>query len=250
MQLVLLQILLLAPLLHLVARMKSRLTRSMNLASLSHGGDCNQDRQEVPKHPDSDNCDMEGDKESPSGANKQKEKDEMVTAMPGRSTPAAECLPLTIIKQMEEMFFNLGFSQVVAEKLVYDQGIDSPWILASLSDKNITVICDVIRRCGELVGSKTPDRENQISVLAAKALKLAAFMLKMLENCSRAYDIRCINSTSLLMYQHQWELKQKKSDNLKEPKVGKNNWAKTTENIVLHIKLIKGVRRVLLAYVV
>ena len=57
---------------------------------------------------------------------------------------------------------------MVAEKLVYDQGVDSPWILANLSDKNITVICDVIRRPGGLVGGKMPDRGNEIFALVVK----------------------------------------------------------------------------------
>ena len=77
---------------------------------------------------------------------------------------------------------------------------------------------------------------------AANNLKLTAFMLKMLYYCSRSYDMRCVNSTSALKYQHQLELKQKKSDYLKVPKVDKNNWARTMENIVLHLKLIKELR--------
>ena len=64
----------------------------------------------VPKHPDFDDHDGEEDKESSSVTNKQKEEDEMVTAMPGRSMPAIECLPPTTVKQMKEMFLNLGFT--------------------------------------------------------------------------------------------------------------------------------------------
>ena len=82
------------------------------------------------------------------------------------------------------MFFKLGFSQTVAQKLVYDQGIDSPQTLASLSDENITMICDVIRWPGGLVSSTTPVRGNQISILVAKNIKLAVFMLKSLEHYS------------------------------------------------------------------
>ena len=54
--------------------------------------------------------------------------------------------PTTIIKEMEEMFLRLGFIQTVAIKLVDDQGIDSPWTLASLSDKDIAAIYDIIHR--------------------------------------------------------------------------------------------------------
>ena len=54
----------------------------------------------------------------------------------------------------------------------------------------------------------------------------------------------------MLQYQHQWELKQKEIDNLEVPKVDKNNRAKTMEEIMLHIKLVRGVRSVPLVYVV
>ena len=49
---------------------------------------------------------------------------------------------------------------------------------------------------------------------------------------------------------HQWELEQKKTEDVEGAKVDKNNWAKTMENIVLHFKLIRGMRGFLLANVV
>ena len=121
--------------------------------------------------------------------------------MPLRCAPAAES-PLSIIEEMEEMFLKLGFSQTVAMMLVDDQGISSPWTLSSLSDEDITAICNVMRWPGNLVSGKMPDRGNQISVLAANNLKLMAFMFKMMECCSKADDSGCVNSTSVLPYQH------------------------------------------------
>ena len=118
---------------------------------------------------------------------------------------------------MEEMFLRLGFSQTVAMKLVDDQGIDSPWTLASLFDEDIVTICDMIRRPGGLVSGKTLGRGNQISILVVKNLKLAAFMFKTMECYSKAYGIRCVNSTSMLHYQHQQELEQKKTDDAEVP---------------------------------
>ena len=70
------------------------------------------------------NCDAEEDKKSSSEADK--EKDVVQTVLPARCSPAAESLPPTIIKQMEEMFLKLAFSQTVAMKLVDHQGIDYP----------------------------------------------------------------------------------------------------------------------------
>ena len=146
---------------------------------------------------------------SSSKADKQKEEDVAKTVPQVRCAPASESPPPTIIKEMEEMFLGLEFNQTVAMKLVDDQGIDFPWTLASLSDNNIATICDMICRPGGLVSGKTPDRVNQISVLAAKNLKLAAFMFKSMECCSKDNETRCANSMSVLQYQHQWELEQK-----------------------------------------
>ena len=48
----------------------------------------------------------------------------------------------------------------------------------------------------------------------------------------------------------QWELENKKSDDLDLLKVDRNYWAKTMEAIVLHLRLIREMRAVPLAYVV
>ena len=105
-----------------------------------------------------------------SGADKQREEDEDDTAPPERCAPAAESLQPTTVKEMKEMFLRLGFSHTVAMKLVDDQGIDFPWTLASLSDKDIAAICNVIRRPHGLVSGKMPDRGDQISILATRIL--------------------------------------------------------------------------------
>ena len=97
---------------------------------------------------------------------------------------------------------------------------------------------------------RTPDWGDQISILVAKNLMLMAFIIKMMERCSKDYDIGCINSTSVLHYQHQGKLEQKKTKDAEAPKVDKNNWAKTMENIVLLLKFVRGMRGTLLAFVV
>ena len=66
----------------------------------------------------------------------------------------------------------------------------------------------------------------------------------------KEYDIGHVNNISMLQYQHQWELEQKKTNNAEAPKVDKNNWAKIMENIVLHLKLIRGMKGTPSAYVV
>ena len=123
--------------------------------------------------------------------------------MLGRCAPATESMPQIINEEMEEMLLRLGFSKMVAQKLLENQGIYSPWTLASLFNEDTTVICDIIRRPGGMMGRRTQDRGNQISVLVAKNLKLTAFRFKSMEHFSKAHDIRHANSTSVLKYQHQ-----------------------------------------------
>ena len=136
-----------------------------------------------------------------------KEEGEDETAPLVRYTPAAKSPPPTIIKEMEEMFLRLGFNQIVDMKLVDDQRIDFPQTLASLSDEEIAAICNVIQESGMLVMWKMPDRGNEISVLAARYLKLVAFMFKTLEHCSKAYEIKHVKSISVLQYHYQCKLK-------------------------------------------
>ena len=75
-----------------------------------------------------------------------------------RFAPATESLQTTIIQEKEEMLLRLGISQMVAQKLVDNQGSDSPCYLASLFDEDITAICDVIKRPSGSVSCKTPER--------------------------------------------------------------------------------------------
>ena len=57
-------------------------------------------------------------------------------------------------------------------------------------------------------------------------------------------------SLAVIEYQHEWELQQKKTDDLEVTKTDTNNWANTVQDLVLHLKLMKGVKVVLLAHVV
>ena len=129
--------------------------------------------------------------------------DEVETVLLAICAPGGESPPPTIIEKIEEMFLRLSLSQTVAMNLVDNQGIVSTQTQASLSDEEIATICDVIRRPSGLLSRKMPDRRNQISVMAAKNLNLAAFMFKSMEHCSKAYHNGCVNSASVLKYQHQ-----------------------------------------------
>ena len=73
----------------------------------------------------------------------------------------------------------------LAEKLVDNEGIDSPNIQTSLSDNYITLICDMIKRPGGLASERMPGSRSPILVLLAKNLKHTAFAFKMMEYLSK-----------------------------------------------------------------
>ena len=77
--------------------------------------------------------------------------------------------------------------------------------------------------------------------MVAKNLKLTVFIFKSMEHCSKPYDVKLVNNGAVLEHQHQWKLEQKKIDSPKVLEVDKNNGAKTMENIVLYLKLLREV---------
>ena len=94
-----------------------------------------------------------------------------------------------------------------------------------------------------------PDRGNQISLLVVNNLKLAVFMFKMVEHCSRTCNKVCEQHICAEV-PASIQAGAEKSDDIEAPKADKNNWAKAMKNIVLHLKLMREVRGVLLACMV
>ena len=76
-------------------------------------------------------------------------------------------------------------------------------------------------------------------------------MSSLLNSCSRQYNtalslmlFHYVDRRRVLEYQHQRELEQKKSDEIKVLKIDKINWAGTMEATVLHLKLVRTVQSV------
>ena len=165
-----------------------------------------------------DNPNDNANEESPSRAGSQWRGDEVEHVGQSICGPVNRPPPPTV-KKMGEMFLRLDFSQTMAMKLVDVKGIDSPWTLANISDEDIATVCDMICRPSRSVSRKTPNRRIQIFVLAMKNLKLVVFTFKTRERCTKDYKIRYVSIMSMLQYQHQWELEQKKIDNAVAPKL-------------------------------
>ena len=104
--------------------MRLRPTRNKILGSSSHGCDADQNRQEVIKCQDGDHHNSNKDEESLNGASKKDEENKVAIVVLGSHIPAAECPPLTIKDEIQEMLLRQWISQVVAQKLVEDLPMD------------------------------------------------------------------------------------------------------------------------------
>ena len=114
--------------------------RIANLRSLLPW-DNDKNEEEFLEHQESNNQDDNKDNEICGGADGQQKVVVSATVPVRQSRPCDMEKSLAIKDQMQIMFFWLTFSQPVSEKLVYDQGIDSLEILASLADDN-NLQCD------------------------------------------------------------------------------------------------------------
>ena len=61
--------------------------------------------------------------------------------------------------------------------LIRDHGLDSPERLRILTDKYVNDICNVMRKPGSKNADGTPNKEQQVPVIAQEKLMLAAFLL-------------------------------------------------------------------------
>ena len=70
----------------------------------------------------------------------------------------------------------LRFCPESARLLTRKQGLDSPERLRIVTDKNVDDSCSVMRKPGSKNANGTPDRGQQVSVIAQENLKLAVFL--------------------------------------------------------------------------
>ena len=120
------------------------LARTANPGSSLHGGNSNQHGQKLCDHWEGCDHQDDKDKESPSGAGHEQDGEEVSTIVIGNHRPAITCPTPTVKDEMLAMCIRLLFSQIVAENLVVNHGIDATRILAIPFDDDITAICDVL----------------------------------------------------------------------------------------------------------
>ena len=78
--------------------------------------------------------------------------------------------------KLQDMNIALGFSPKAAKLLVREQGLNSTKKLQALTNKHVDNICNVVKKPGGTNAHGTPDRGQQVSVIAQKNLKFAAFL--------------------------------------------------------------------------
>ena len=64
-----------------------------------------------------------------------------------------------------------GFGPKEARLLHREQGLDSPERLRVLTNKNVSDICNVVRKLDSKNSNRLPDRGKQVSVMAQENLK-------------------------------------------------------------------------------
>ena len=81
--------------------------------------------------------------------------------------------------------------------LVREQRLDNPNRLRILMDKNVTDICNVMRKPGSKNADGTPDRGQQVLVIAQENLKLAAFLFHHRWGCTLDWEITGVNNETV-----------------------------------------------------
>ena len=149
-----------------------------------------------------------------------------------------------------DMYTHLGFSPKVAQLLIKEQGLDSPERLRVLTDKNVNDICNVVRKPAGKNTNGTPNRVQQVSVIAQESLKLAIFLFHHRWRCTLNWEVTGVNKNTVHLMMKQKKLKDECKDPNMLPKINKSDMAGMMEAIKEYLRSRHGVTRAPLAYVI
>ena len=107
------------------------------------------------------------------------------------------------------MCLQLGFSSEAARLLIREQGLDSLERLRVLVDKNVDDICNVMRKPGGKNAHGTPNRGQQVSVIAQENLKLAVFLFHHRWRCTSDWEVTRVQEDRVHLLVGQKVLKDK-----------------------------------------
>ena len=95
------------------------------------------------------------------------------------------------------MYVWLGFSPKAAKLLIRKMGLDNSNRLRVLMDKNYDNICNVMRKPGGKNANGTPNRGQQVSVIAQENLKLAAYLFHNWWRCTFDWEIMGVDERTV-----------------------------------------------------
>ena len=160
---------------------------------------------------------------------------------------------------MRAAMTRIGFSEVAAQALVEEQGMDTLEEIKLLTDDEIESLCKVIRRPGGTI----PQPAGAVAGAAAIAnpgvsvnqraethLKLLAFYLRHQARVSRVVQPADVTLDAIRTVRElrEFESTYKKPEDL--PSINAKDWPKTMEAIDEYLRSVLGERKIPLAYVV
>jgi hypothetical protein len=157
---------------------------------------------------------------------------------------------------MRGVMTRIGFSEVAAQALVEEQGMDSLEEVKLLSDDEIQSLCKVIRRPGGTIpgaaGAAPVNNPGvQVNQRAEGHLKLLSFYLRHQERVSRAVNAPDITLAVIRTIRELREFESTyKAPTGDLPVINTKDWPKTMEAIEEYLRSVLGERKIPLAYVV
>ena len=124
----------------------------------------------------------------------------------------------------------LRFCSEAARLLIREQGLDSSERFRVCTDENVDDICNVMRKPSGKNANGTPDRWQQVSVIAQENLKLAAFLFHHQWRCNFDWEVMGVHENTVHLLAGRKRLKDKYKDPDVLPKV-KTNTAGTIKSI-------------------
>lgn len=164
---------------------------------------------------------------------------------------------MAAIAAMRTMLTRIGFSQVAAQAIVEDQGLDTLSEIKLLTDDEIESLCKVIRRPGGTVpaadpaAAPVPNPGTPVNMRAENHMKLLAFYLRHQERVSRSVQAPDITLESIRTLRELREFESTyKATTDDAPTINTKDWPKTMESIHEFLRSYLGEHKIPLAYVV
>ena len=154
------------------------------------------------------------------------------------------------IAVMRGVMTRIGFSELAAQALVEEQGMDDLQEIKLLSDDELESLIKVIRRPGGTIagaaGAQVANPGVNVNQRAEGHLKLLSFYLRHQERVSRTVNAPDLTLEAIRTVRELREF----DSTYKPPTINAKDWPKTMETIEEYLRSILGERKIPLAYVV